>query len=89
VLHFYAPPADAPPSSSHALLFEDDGLQAGDDPSRHLLHRFEAGADPQGLRIAATQTGGWALPYAQIRVVLPEGETRPVTLVSGGVPLVR
>lgn len=88
-LHFYAPPAGAPPSSSHALLFEDDGLQAGDDASRHVLHRFEADAGPHGLRIAAAQTGGWPLPYAQIRVVLPEGETRPLTLVSGGVPLTR
>jgi alpha-glucosidase len=88
-LRYYPPAAGGAPTTSVAELFEDDGLQVGDDVDRHVLHRFEARADAAGLRIAASQQGRWPLPYAKIRVVLPAGEQRPLVLSAGAVPLVR
>ena len=87
-LRYYPPPPDATPSASSAELFEDDGLQVGDATSRHVLHRFEASADASTIRIAASQSGQWRLPYSQVRIVLPANERRRLELVSGVVPLV-
>jgi alpha-glucosidase len=84
--YFPAPPGNGPASSA-AELFEDDGLQSGDEPSRHTVHHFKAVADSHTLRIEARRTGGWPLPYAQIRVVLPAGERRPLQLASDGIAL--
>ena len=86
-LHYYPPPADAPASTASAELFEDDGLQAGDAVARHRLHRFEARANRDALRVGASDTGAWPLPYTQIRVVLPKGEKRPLTLAAGRIVL--
>jgi alpha-glucosidase len=86
-LHYYPPPADAPASRSSAELFEDDGLQAGNAPAHHRLHRFEATANRNALRISASDTGAWPLPYTQIRVVLPKGEQRPLTLAASRIAL--
>ncbi len=86
-LHYYPPPADASASTSTAELFEDDGLQAGHAATRHRLHRFEANASRNALRIVGSDTGSWPLPYTQIRVVLPKGEQRPLTLAAGSVAL--
>jgi len=88
-LRYYPPPRGAAPSNSTAELFEDDGLQAGNAGDRHVLHRFAASADDAALRIGATQTGSWPLPYARIRIVLPPGEQRRLELKPGRVALVR
>jgi alpha-glucosidase len=86
-LHYYPPPSDAPASTSSAELFEDDGLQAGNAAAHHRLHCFEASANRNALRIGASDTGGWPLPYTQIRVLLPKGEKRPLTLAAGRIVL--
>jgi alpha-glucosidase len=88
-LRYYPPMAAVGPVTSSAELFEDDGVQSGDAFGRHTVHRFEAVADVVGLRITASQAGGWPLPYSQIRVVLPASERRPLQLVQGAVPFVR
>jgi len=86
-LHYFPPPRDAPASTSTAELFEDDGLQTGNVAARHRLHRFEAHTSRSALRIGATDTGSWPLPYTHIRVVLPKGEQRPLTLAAGSIAL--
>jgi alpha-glucosidase len=88
-LRYYPPVAGGDGSTTTAWLFEDDGLQSGDADDRHMLHRFEARADAQGLHLQASQTGHWPLPYTQIRVVLPSGESRQLTLTAAAVPMVR
>jgi alpha-glucosidase len=73
-----------------ALLYEDDGLRHAEAPDRHVLHRLVAQAHAATLRLSLTSEGAWALPYKQIRIVLPAGETRKVELAvpAGGVSLV-
>jgi alpha-glucosidase len=73
-----------------ALLYEDDGLRRADAPDRHVLHRLTAQAHAATLRLSLTSEGSWTLPYKQIRVVLPGGETRKLELAAaaGGVTLV-
>jgi alpha-glucosidase len=73
-----------------ALLYEDDGLRHADAPDRHVLHRLGAQAHAATLRLSLSSEGSWTLPYKQIRVVLPAGETRKVELAvpTGGVSLV-
>ena len=88
-MRYDPPPAGAPPSTSHAELFEDDGLQLGDADARHRLLRFDARADGAGLHVAATERGTWPLPCTQIRVVLPDAEARALSLSSNGIALVR
>jgi alpha-glucosidase len=71
-----------------ALLYEDDGLRRADAPDRHVLHRFSTAAHAARLNLALASDGAWPLPYRQIRVVLPPGETRKVELSSNSVTLV-
>ena len=87
-LRYYPPEPGSAASTSACELFEDDGLQAGDAPGQHRVLHFAAAADVTTLRIAASDSGTWPLPYAGIRVVLPNGERRALTLTStAGVPL--
>jgi alpha-glucosidase len=65
-----------------ALLYEDDGLRPAAAPDRHVVHRLSAQAHAARLNLALTSSGRWALPYKQIRVVLPAGETRKLELVA-------
>jgi alpha-glucosidase len=88
-LRYYPPPAGTAPNTSHAEMFEDDGLQVGDAPARQQLLRFDARAAGSGLHLELAARGSWPLPYAQIRVELPPGELRPLSLASSSVPLVR
>jgi alpha-glucosidase len=73
-----------------ALLYEDDGLRPADAADRHVVHRFSAQAHAARLNLSLASSGAWALPYKQIRVVLPAGETRKLELAAtaGGVSLV-
>lgn len=73
-----------------ALLYEDDGLRHADAADRHVVHRFTAQAHAARLNLALTSEGRWALPYKQVRVVLPASETRKVDIAApaGGVSLV-
>ncbi|HVK32962.1 MAG TPA: hypothetical protein VM845_10710, partial [Burkholderiaceae bacterium] len=73
-----------------ALLYEDDGLRPADAADRHVVHRFTAQAHAARLNLSLASDGRWPLPYKQIRVVLPAGETRKVDIAApaGGVSLV-
>ena len=73
-----------------ALLYEDDGLRPADAAERHVVHRFTAQAHAARLNLSLASSGAWPLPYKQIRVVLPAGETRKLELAAtaGGVSLV-
>jgi alpha-glucosidase len=88
-LRYYPRPAGAAGSRSSAELFEDDGKQSGNAPERHRLLRFDADASDATLRVVATDTGSWPLPYAQIRVLLPDGEARELTLAGSAIALIR
>lgn len=67
-----------------ALLYEDDGLQASGRAADHVLHRFNARATAGTLALTLHSAGGWPLPYREIRVWLPEGESRPRVLSADG-----
>jgi len=64
-------------------------LQAGASNEKHRRLHFDARADAAGLRVSASEQGSWPLPYAQIRVVLPDAEVRTLSLSSAGVRLAR
>jgi alpha-glucosidase len=70
----------APSGEASALLYEDDGLHRGASPDRCRLHRFTTRTDASGLQLSLTGEGGWTVPYGSIRVVLPRGETRKLTM---------
>jgi alpha-glucosidase len=74
----------APSGSEETLLFEDDGLQNAGTPDRQVVHRFAAQAHAARLALSLTSEGSWALPYKQIRVVLPASESRKVELSAAG-----
>ena len=86
-LRYYPPPRGSAESTSTAELFEDDGLQAGDAPAQHRVLRFEAHASDSELRLSASHTGTWPLPYTQLRVILPAGESRRLELPPGSIAL--
>jgi alpha-glucosidase len=73
-----------------AMLYEDDGLRPAETADRHVVHRFSAQAHAARLNLALASEGRWALPYKQVRVVLPAGENRKVDIAApaGGVALV-
>ena len=88
-LRYFPPPAGIAGLPSTVELFEDNGLQTGDAPDGHVVHRFWASADAISLRVRTAQSGHWPLPYRQIRVVLPAGEQRRLDLASDGIALVQ
>jgi alpha-glucosidase len=73
-----------------ALLYEDDGLRQAQAPDHHVVHRFTTQAHSARLNLTLSSDGTWPLPYRQIRVVLPAGETRKVDISApaSGVSLV-
>ena len=70
--------------TSACALYEDDGLRPAAADDRHVVHRFAAQAHAARLNLALASSGTWGLPYRQIRVVLPAGETRKLELASTG-----
>jgi alpha-glucosidase len=86
-LHWFA----APSGQSSGLLYEDDGLRRGNAADDYRLHRLTARADAAALHLSLASEGEWTLPYVSLRVVLPAGETRALTLnsTSRGVTLRR
>ena len=65
---------------STATLHEDDGISI-DGASTRLT--IALNWTPSRLRVALTVSGAYRLPYCRMRIVLPEGETRRVELMSG------
>jgi alpha-glucosidase len=82
-------PAPGLAGKSSASLFEDDGLQPGFADSDHVVHRFEASADAHELQLSVHSQGSWPLPYTQLRVLLPDGETRRLQMRSSRLTLLR
>jgi alpha-glucosidase len=74
----------APAGNEQTLLYEDDGLQNAGTPDRQVVHRFSAQAHAARLQLTLASEGTWALPYKQIRVVLPASETRKVEASASG-----
>lgn len=73
---------------SHAVLFEDDGLQTTFAADRFVVIAFTAISSPEQLELSASQRGTWTLPYEHIRVVLPDSEKRVLHLQSSSVQLI-
>jgi alpha-glucosidase len=79
-----------PPSGAGAFaftLYEDDGLSLGYRDGRFAEVLFELRATPTALTLVATKGGTYELPDCRIRILLPPGETRPLTLHGDGVEL--
>ncbi|MFT3963348.1 TIM-barrel domain-containing protein [Propionivibrio sp.] len=74
--------------ATRAELFEDDGRQASFADDACAVLAFDALSDGEALELKAARQGTWTLPYAQIRVVLPAGETRGLRLHGDGVHLI-
>ena len=85
-LRYYPVPSSAKATTS-TVLFEDNGLQTTHADDQRVIHTFNAASDRDSLRIEASQRGTWALPYQNIRVILPPDETRTLYLTSTSVPL--
>ena len=62
---------------SHALLFEDDGVSLA-GPSTRVTIGLSWTATSVSVEVRAS--GNCQLPYQEIRVILPEDETRAVEL---------
>jgi len=73
---------------STRTLYEDDGLSHAYRDGQFAEIVFELVTTPDSVHAVATKTGPYALPYTQIRVVVPARERRPVTVHGVGVELV-
>jgi alpha-glucosidase len=65
---------------SNTILYEDDGISP-DGPLTEL--NISLGWTPEEISIDVSSRGDYPLPYREIRVVVPESETRPVKLAIG------
>jgi alpha-glucosidase len=63
--------------ASHAVLFEDDGASLT-GPSTRVTIALSWTA--RRVRVEVEASGDYPLPYSEMRVILPENETRPVEL---------
>jgi alpha-glucosidase len=61
-------------------LYEDDGLSPRHLAGDWTLLSFRLSQDASGLRLAVERNGRFDLPYQGGRIVLPLGETRPLTI---------
>ena len=86
-LRYFPAPFSERVIETHAMLFEDNGLQTTHAADQCVIHDFHAVSTRDQLSLHATQQGSWTLPYASIRVVLPETEKRTLNLQSSGVRL--
>ena len=68
-------------------LYEDDGLSLAYRDGQFAEVAFELRTTPTTLTLTGTKTGLYQMPDRRIRIVLPAGETRPLTLRGDGVEL--
>jgi alpha-glucosidase len=66
---------------SDFVLYEDDGLSAAGPLTRVTISLAWTHDE---IEVGASFEGDYALPYRTLRVVLPEGERRPVKLIQFG-----
>jgi len=79
-LLWFPAPGDAAPEVT--WLYEDDGLQPDPSATHHVLHQLSTRSDAGQLHLHLRSQGQWALPYAQVRIQLPAGEARAISLQS-------
>ena len=72
---------------SRFTLYEDDGLTHAHRDGDHAQVECALAWSERRIRVRATRSGRFALPYAAIRVVLPPGERRRLELEGDGVTL--
>ena len=65
------------PHAGVSLEYADDGLTV-DAP--HALTRMELASDADGLRLSLARSGDYRPAFDAVTVVLPAGETRPLTV---------
>lgn len=75
--------------SSAFTLYEDDGVGLGYRRGEFAEVAFELTSTPRSITLAARKRGGYALPYADVQVVLPRAERRTLRLVGNGVRLAK
>ena len=61
------------------VLAEDDGVSAEGAPTRVT---FDLAWTASAITLAVCASGGYPLPYEQVRVIPPRAERRPITLLS-------
>ena len=66
--------------ASRAILYEDDGISA-EGPVTEVAIRLAW--TPGTVEVAVSAQGDYRLPYSQMRIVLPEDETRALELIGG------
>jgi alpha-glucosidase len=83
-LRVFAPPGA---SSSAFTLYEDDGISLGYRDGQYAEVTFEMKTSADEVRVLATATGNYALPYDRIRVVNATGDPRPFVVEGRGIRL--
>jgi alpha-glucosidase len=73
--------------TSSFTLYEDDGLSLAYRKGEFAEVAFDLSTTRDSITLSATKTGRYTLPYARIRVVLPEREHRRIALDGNGVEL--
>jgi alpha-glucosidase len=68
---------------SQTILYEDDGISA-DGPLTEVTIRLNWTLAE--IEVAVSIRGDYRLPYREMRIQLPEGETRPLTMVVESAP---
>jgi len=70
-------------------LYEDDGSSMRYRDAEFTEVEIDMRTTLDEIRVSATASGSYALPYGRMDVVLPAGERRKLTLKGNGVELVR
>ena len=83
-LRVFAPPGA---SSSAFTLYEDDGISLGYRDGQYAEVTFEMKTSADEVRVLATATGNYALPYDRIRVVNATGDPRRFVVEGRGIRL--
>jgi alpha-glucosidase len=73
---------------STRTLYEDDGLSHAYRDGQFAEIIVDLVTTPESVRLVATKSGAYTLPYRQLRVVVPARERRAVTVRGVGVELV-
>lgn len=66
-----------------SFCYDDDGDSAAALAGAHCLMRLALSGDAAGLRLDLSRTGDMAPPAVPLRLVLPAGEARAVTIPGG------
>ncbi|GAB3623788.1 glycoside hydrolase family 31 protein [Mariniluteicoccus endophyticus] len=79
-LRLFPAPAGAGEVTVSGQLFDDDGVGHGWRGDDHLVVDWTFTSTADALHLAVATTGAYSPPWERLDVVLPDGETRPLTI---------